>query len=317
MPARTPTTTTGLPTIDTEQRRARLSVRHHLAPRARARSPIEAARDLVGLHATDPASVYIAALARTRALDIATMQDVLYEERSLVRMLGMRRTMFVVPLDLAPVIQAAATNAIAERERKVARDLVALADVTDDPAAWLARVADRTVEALERRGEAVATELSKDVPELAIQIAVNAGKKYAGTIGVSTRVLFLLSMEGRIIRARPRGSWISSQYRWTPTDRWIPGGLAAIPEDEARAELVRRWLFAFGPGTTDDIRWWTGWTVGATKGALAALETAEVRLDDGSDRARPRRRSGAGRGTGAARDPPAVPRPDRDGLEDP
>ena len=53
--------------------------------------------DIVGLHGTDPASVYLAARARTREVDKAAIEHALYEERSLVRMLGMRRTVFVVP----------------------------------------------------------------------------------------------------------------------------------------------------------------------------------------------------------------------------
>jgi hypothetical protein len=89
-------------------------------------------------------------------------------------------------------------------------------------------------------------------------------------------------MEGRIMRARPRGTWISSQYRWTPTERWIPGGIPALPEGEARVELVRRWLAAFGPGTEDDVRWWTGWTLGETRKALAGAGAVEATLEDGS-----------------------------------
>jgi hypothetical protein len=51
--------------------------------------------------------------------------------------------------------------------------------------------------------------------------------------------------------------------------------------DVARAELVRRWLRVFGPGTRDDIKWWTGWSLAATKKALAAIDTVEVDLDGG------------------------------------
>lgn len=266
--------------IDTAERRRRVAVRHHLAPPSRARSVVEAARDLVGLHATDPVSVYLEALARTPKLDVPTLEGALYDERSLLKILGMRRTMFVVPPDLAPVILASCTRAIAVAERKRTIALLAGAGVgAGNPERWLRSIEEATMQALEARGEAVATELTKDVPGLGTQIPFGEGKKWQGVIGVSTRVLFLLSMDGRIVRARPRGTWISSQYRWTPTSRWLQGGIPDMDVAEAKVELVRRWLAAFGPGTVKDIQWWTGWTLGEVRKALAAVEPVEVDLD--------------------------------------
>jgi hypothetical protein len=46
-----------------------------------------------------------------------------------------------------------------------------------------------------------------------------------------------------------------------------------------QAELARRWLAAFGPGTMADLKWWTGWTMGEVKRALAQIGPAEVDLD--------------------------------------
>ncbi|HEY0444458.1 MAG TPA: crosslink repair DNA glycosylase YcaQ family protein, partial [Candidatus Limnocylindrales bacterium] len=198
--------------IDAAERRARLSVRHHLAPGSLATDAVTSARDLVGLHATDPATVYLSALARTPTVEVATIERALYDERSLLKILGMRRTMFVVPLDVAAVIQSACTRAIAVRERRRVITWLGGAGIPE-PARWLEDAEQATLDALETRGEAVATELTKDVPALALQIEVGVGKKWQGTVGMSTRVLFLLSMEGRIVRGRPRGSWISSQYR--------------------------------------------------------------------------------------------------------
>ena len=100
-----------------------------------------------------------------------------------------------------------------------------------------------------------------------------------GQVGVSTRVLFLLATGGRVVRGRPRGSWLSSQYRWAPTDVWLGAPLPKLDHAEASASLLRRWLLTFGPGTLTDIRWWTGWTLRQTKAALAALEVAEVALE--------------------------------------
>jgi hypothetical protein len=267
-----------------DERRARLAVRHRLAPGARAGTVVEVARGIVALHATDPATVYLAAAARMNAPEVEAIEAALYEQRALVRMLGMRRTVFVVPVDLVPVVQAGCTAEIAAKEM---RRMVALLEgagivTAGHGEAWVRRVEDDTLAALAARGSAVATELSQDVAELRLQIAVGEGKKWAGTVAVSTRILFLLGAEGRIVRGRPRGSWVSSQHRWHPIDAWLPGGLVDMPVEAARAELVRRWLAAFGPGTVADLKWWTGWTVAEVKRALGRLDVVEVMLDDGS-----------------------------------
>jgi Winged helix DNA-binding domain len=92
-------------------------------------------------------------------------------------------------------------------------------------------------------------------------------------------VLLLLGLEGKVVRGRPRGTWISSQYRWAPLTGWLGKGLPHVPEAKARTEVVRRWLSRFGPGTEKDIRWWTGWTARSVRAALAAVEAVAVELD--------------------------------------
>jgi Winged helix DNA-binding domain len=267
--------------IGVEERRARLAVRHHLAPSAGAGTAVEVARDVVGLHATDPASVFLAGRARIPGVEVAVSERALYDERTLVRMLGMRRTMFVLPSELAPVVQAACTREIAARERRRLVEFLEGAGVAEDAATWLKEVEESTVRALEARGEATVAELSRDEPRLGRQIRVALGKAYEGSVGVGTRLLFVIAAEGRAVRGRPRGSWTSTQHRWSPMGAWFPGGLPELPAEAARAELARRWLSAFGPAPVSDLRWWTGWTAGQTKQALAEVRPVEVDLDDG------------------------------------
>ena len=242
----------------------------------------EASNDLVGLHASDPVSVYLAAWSRVRDFATKALDTALYEDRSLLKILGMRRTMFVLPVELAGVIQSACTEALASGERPRLVKMIRGAGIATDAERWLDAVEAETVEALHRLGEATAAELTKEVEGLRAQIPFGAGKTWQGRVGVSTRLLFLLAAEGRIIRGRPKGTLVSSLYRWAPMDRWVPGGLPTTPGDEARVELVRRWLATFGPGTTKDIGWWTGWTVAQVKEALAGIGPVEVELDDGS-----------------------------------
>jgi hypothetical protein len=267
--------------IGVEERRARLGRRHGLARPAG--SVEEVAADLVGLHSSDPATVYLSAWSRLAGFAPAHLEDALYDRRSLVRMHGMRRTLFVVSLDVAAIVDEACTKALVPRERNRLVRLLEEQGIAPKGAGerWLDRVAAETLDALAARGEAVARELTKDVPDLGAKLSFGEGKNWAGTMGVSTRVLFLLATEGRILRARPLGAWTSGQYRWAPTASWL--GAAPPQHDHAKAcaDLLGRWLRAFGPATVTDIRWWTGWTAKLATKTLEAVGAVEVELDEG------------------------------------
>src|SRR6266700_7451161 len=156
-----------MPRIDTAERRARLGKRHHLAQACLASTPEQVACDLVALHGTDPATVYVSIAARLGAPSVADIERAMYVARSLVRLLGMRRTVFSVPVEVAPVVQAACTRAIAAQERKRTVQLLAQGtDLKGDLARWFSDLEDATQEALEKRGEATAQELTADLPEL-------------------------------------------------------------------------------------------------------------------------------------------------------
>jgi hypothetical protein len=269
-------------TISTGERRARLGVRHLLA--APARSVENVSSGLVGIHSTDPATVFLSAWARTESFKPGDLEDALYERRSLVRMLGVRRTLFVVPREFAPVMHHAAGHSYARAERaRLTGWLEEQGVVARGKAArWVARVEAKTLEALAARGEGSARELTKDVPELAKKISFGEGKTWAGTMGVSTRIMYLLTMEGRVVRTRPLGSWTSGQYRWARVEDWLGEPFPELDSAEARAELLRGYLRAFAPATVTDVRWWTGWTAKLSNEALGAIDAVEVSLDDGS-----------------------------------
>ena len=265
--------------ITVEERRARLARRHRLGPKQQAGDAADVAAAVVALHATDPASVFLSARARMKRPTTAQVEAALYDDRTLVRMLGMRRTMFVVPTHMVSVVDAACTRAIAAKERTRLVALLEQQGIAKDGARWLGKVEDATIAALVRRGAALASELSDDVPELRRTVQFGAGSKWETLQPVSTRVVFLLAAQGRMIRGRPRGSWVSSQYRWYPTDVWLPDGIEHLAVDGARVDLARRWLAAFGPGTAVDLQWWTGWTLGEARKALAGAAAVEVDLD--------------------------------------
>jgi hypothetical protein len=63
--------------------------------------------------------------------------------------------------------------------------------------------------------------------------------------------------------------------------RWLGEEPSPLKADEGYAELVRRWLWTFGPGTETDVTWWLGSTKTASRRALADVGAVEVSLDGG------------------------------------
>lgn len=267
--------------IGAAERQARLGLRHRLAPKSKASDPVEVADSLVALHSTDPTTVYLAALSRITRGDISAVERALYDDRTLIRLLGMRRTVFVASLEKAPLIQAACSRGVAARERRKLVGFLADSGIGKDIEGWLTEAEEAALRALTARGEATAAELASDDARLRTQIVLAKGKTYEGKQHVSSRLLLLMAAEGKVVRGRPRGSWMSHQYNWSPMTAWTPEGLDQWDTADAEVELARRWLAAYGPATPDDLQWWTGWTKTQVKKVLAEIKPTEVTLDSG------------------------------------
>lgn len=261
------------------ERRARLGHRHRLAAGAAAASPLEVASSLVALHGSDPSTVYLSSLARMDGGDVAAVERALYEDRTLLRLLCMRRTVFVIPTELAAAVLAASGTKVAAQQRKLLLGMLAENGIAGDVESWLADVERIALDALTELGEATANEIGAADPRLRAELVVARGKSYEGKQRVVSRVLLVLAAQGLIVRGRPLGGWTSTQFRWSVADRWQPGGIPEMSTVDAEVELARRWLGAFGPATVDDLRWWTGWTATQTKRALGRLDPVEVDLD--------------------------------------
>ena len=263
-------------TIDAEERRTRLARRHRLARGERAGDVVEAARSLVCLHGTDPASVYLSAWARVEAMTVADMDLALYDERSLVKHLAMRRTLFVFPRETLGHAQAGASDRVAGAEwRRLVRD-VERAGLHADGEAWLHEACREVLAALTGGREARAAELRREIPLLEGSITYGEGRSWGGKLSIGPRVLTVLSAAGRLVRASNDGPWYTSRPRWASMEDWLGEELVALPEAEGVAGLVERWLRAFGPGTAADLKWWLGSTVMAVRRALADVGAVEV-----------------------------------------
>jgi hypothetical protein len=267
--------------ITDDERRARLAVRHAIAPGHRVTDPEAATRAMTVLHATEPPTVYLSVAARVEGATIADVDRALYDDRSLVKQLAMRRTLFVFPRDLLPAAWGGPAARVAGQERRrIAKDVVA-AGLADDGDAWLDEARSRLLAALADPGGRSVRDLRAAVPFVGGTVSVSPGTKWGGEVPLAPRVLGWLGAEGQIVRGRNAGHWRLSRPAWTRMSDWLGAAPAPLPEPEAYAALVGRWLRSFGPGTEADLVWWLGATKTAVRRALADLEAVPVSLDGG------------------------------------
>jgi Winged helix DNA-binding domain len=267
-------------TITNAQRRARLSIRHRLAPSTRTDDVATITDSVVALHSTDPSTVYLSALARMQHPSIEAISKALYDDRTVVRHHAMRRTLWVFTPQTARWAHASCTAALAITEWKRLAKMVEDSGIATDGVAWAARARTDTLAALTSMGTATARQLGKAVPALTEKLHLAVGKSYAGTQGAHTRLLLNLGFDGAIVRGRPQPSWNNAEYPWSVTELWLPGGIAGEDVDTGAAELARSYLDRFGPVTLADLQWWAGWTAGTARRALTTIGAVEVDLAD-------------------------------------
>ncbi|MCU1406506.1 MAG: hypothetical protein JWQ43_2809 [Glaciihabitans sp.] len=259
------------------ERRARLAVRHALAPAARAGSPEAAVEAMTVLHATEPATVYLSCWARVPGVTIADIDRALYGDRSLVKQLAMRRTLFVFPRDLLGAALPSCSARVAATERaRVAKDVVTVGLATDG-IQWLERATGHILEQLAETPDGLtAQEIRQAIPAIDVRVELPGGESWG-----APRLLVQLGATAEIMRGMNTGHWRTSRPRWTLTRNWLGEDIPLLSPADGYRELVRRWLYSFGPGTEADIVWWLGSTKTVVRAALAGLGAVAVSLDGG------------------------------------
>jgi hypothetical protein len=265
-------------TVTDAQRRARLGTRHALAERAQ--SVTQAVEQMTCLHATEAASVYLSVFARAEA-SRADVDRALYAERSVVKQLAMRRTLFAFPRDLLPAAWGSASARVAGQLRTRLAKEIESNGLSPDGGAWVSRMFAAVVRVLRDHGSATTAELRELIPELGQRLELAPGKPYGGSFPIAPRLLGTLAAGGEVVRGDNVGDWHVARPRWTLTEHWLGEPARPLDAAEGYRALVARWLRTFGPGTEADLVWWFGATKSAVRQALGELGAVEVALEDG------------------------------------
>lgn len=273
-------------TFSNEDRRRRLVVRHRLDPERRCATPEDVVDAVLAIHSSDPATVFLSIAARSADASIATIENSLYDRRTLVRHHAFRRTLWVMRPAFARAAHGSAGAKVAAVERRNLLRIVAASPATgcsdvDDAARWCREALDTIRSFIDDNGPTTTREIGRQFPELTVKLQLGMGTKHAGEAAAHTRVLLLAGFEADLVRTAPSNGWNTAEYAWAATNNWLEKPLAGMAVDDAATSVLQPWLERFGPATETDIKWWTGWTATQMRAALRAIDAEPVLVEDG------------------------------------
>lgn len=217
--------------------------RQHLLERT-SLTALDVTEHLLGLQAQEPQPPYLSLWSRIRDFDPESLSLAL-EARTAVRLLLMRGTIHLVTPADAMVLRAF-VQPMLDKLARTNQSSRPAADVPRERLVAAARAAfDDGPLPVRRLGEVLAEEFPA-VP--------------AAALASSARELLPL------VQVPPRGRWgLSGGVVYQLLDRWLgfdPDAAAASEPGEASlsADVVRRYLRAFGPATPADVATWSGRT---------------------------------------------------------
>lgn len=209
---------------------------------------IDALEHLVGLQAQEPLEPYTALWSRLHGFDSAELVDLL-ETRLAVRTLLMRRTLHLVTAEDCLALRALHQPMHEQRMLGTLRRRLPGVDMAELAAA----------------GEPLFAEQPRTLSEVARAVGDRWPDVEARDLGDA------LSSILPLVQVPPRGLWgQTGAARCTTVEAWL-GRSPADPAPPADG-LVLRYLAAFGPSATADIRAWSGLT--GLPAAIARLRPA-------------------------------------------
>ena len=236
--------------------------RHHLGERAPRKLMLDVVSSICGLHAQVMSSAELTLWARVDGLRPDDVSKALWEEHSLVKTWAMRGTLHLLPAGELPMWLAGFSTY--DHYLK---------------GAWFKAfgISREELEALiDAVGEALGGEpLTR--AELAEAVVAATGDSSLGEKLSESWGAYLkpAAFRGRLCFARDRGRNVC----FTRPDRFLDRWDSVEPAD-ALADITRRWLRAYGPGTREGLaRWWGIPSAARAQKMLDALGDEAVEVD--------------------------------------
>ena len=221
---------------------------------------VEAIHRRPGCYGPNPIA-YMSLLARRPGLTLGDVDEALINDRSLVRATAFRGSLFLMPSEDYPVYFRALYDTLSTTGMSRLRS-----EGIDE--AELTRLSERLKTA----------NFSLQKTEIQILALLYPGKERRPGADVERLLLRKLCDLGVLVRTTSKG-WKGNQFNYALASHWLEGlELTVENVEQARIEVVRRYLRAYGPARLEDIVWWTGISANEVRHILELLGREVVRF---------------------------------------
>jgi len=236
--------------------------KHHLTKDSKSDNVLQIIDDLCGLHATGTFEPYIQLFIRTKKFEKQDLDKELYAKKSLGRIRGMRKTLFIQTKEMIPIVYNANRYLTESIENKY----------------------------LNYRNVSIAEyeKLSKEIINLLNQNEMSTSqiKKILNSQKDISAIISVMCDRMQLIRAKPLKSWKDRRILYAPFKKYFPDlNLKIYNEEQAIELLIHKYIKTYGPCTENDIVWWLGISKGKVKKALHNLtdKIEKIKITDFTD----------------------------------
>lgn len=209
--------------------------KHHLLEDSKINDIVQVTEDICGLHATGTKEPYLTLFARLSRFKKEDLDKELYINKTLGRIRGMRKTLFIQTKKMIPIIYSTTKHLI----EKLFEKYLNIRDISSEDY----------------------KKLSKEILNLLNQKEMSTSeiKKTLSSQKDIRAIISVMCDEMVLIRTNPIKSWKDRRIRYAPFRDYFPEiNINRYDEEEALKILVKKYLHSYGPSTEKDIVWWTG-----------------------------------------------------------
>ncbi|MFX1268176.1 MAG: DNA glycosylase AlkZ-like family protein [Promethearchaeota archaeon] len=209
--------------------------KQHLFNDSKVNDILQITDDICGLHATGTMEPYLTLFARTPDFKKEELENELYIKKTLGRIRGIRKTLFIHTKKMIPIIHSATKNLIEKLFEKYLN---------------YRGISSKDYKKLSR--EIMNLLSQKEMSTSEIKKTLNSQKDIGAIISIMCDKM-------AIIRTKPIKSWKDRRIRYASFKDYFPEiNIHNYNEEEALKILVKKYLVSYGPSTENDIVWWTG-----------------------------------------------------------